>query len=299
MTLDGTTGIVTGASGFFGRAVLRRLPANCTVHAVYRTAEDFPHWAETCAADVRPLRLDLARERLHGRGDWALLLAARVATSTSREDPAGELQAVAGVTANTVAGLRVERLVHVSSGSVYEGLEGELGPHRVPGPRLPYAIAKLAAEHLVAAYADAPYWIIRSFGAFGPGEPRYKLARRLVERFAAGDRTFTLAGDGTNIIDPMYIDELAARLCGLLETPGESRAADLTQGERLSIRRFAELAYAAAHPSPDGGALELRFEGVAHEQMRGWASSDPALWRADLEHLSVAEGLRRYAVSVR
>ena len=299
--LDGSTGVVTGASGFIGRAFVGCLPAGCTVFATYRSDADFPEWAERCAADVRPVRIDLATERLAERVpavDWGMLLAARVATASSWRDPIGELDAVAGVAVNSVRDLKAHRLVLVSSGSVYERLVGELNPGRVLAPRLPYSVAKLASEHLFAAYAEAAHWIVRFFGAFGPGEPPFKLARRLAETFARGERTFLISGDGTNIIDPMYVDEAALRLASVLGVEPENRPVDLTQQERLTVRRFAEIAYHSVHPRPDVAPLVLRFSGAAHEAMLGYACTDSAVWRADVDHLTVAAGFRRYATAL-
>ena len=296
--LAGTTGVITGASGFIGRAVLRHLPAESVVHAAYCSSSDFPEWSERCAADIRPLRIDLSQERLAdqtGAVDWALLLASRVATADSWADPMGELEAVAGVTLRSVIGLQADRVVLMSSGSVYETLEGALGPHRVLAPRLPYSIAKLTAELLFAAHVQAPYWIIRFFGAFGPGEPQFKLARRLTEAFKRGERRFALAGDGTNRIDPIYVEEAAARICALLATKPEGRIVDLSQGEHLTVRAFAQAAYDAVHPTAGDRPLDLAFTGHAHELMLGGARSDPAIWHPGLEHISVSEGFRRYA----
>jgi nucleoside-diphosphate-sugar epimerase len=295
--LDGSTGVVTGASGFIGRTFLAALPPDVRVHAVYHGAEDFPGWAAGCRADVRPLRLDLRREALAdhvGSADWALLLAARVQTARSWDDPIGELEAIAGVTVNGVRGLRTAQVVHLSSGSVYERLEGALSPDRVLAPRLPYSVAKLTAELLLGTYAGARYWNVRFFGAFGPGEPPFKLARRLVDAFARGDTVFTISGDGSNRIDPMYVDVLGEALAALVVAPAESRAVDLCQGEGLTVRRFAEIAYANAHPSPDGRPLVLRTGGEAHEQMRGIAraGAHPAVAGA---RIPIAEGFRRYA----
>lgn len=296
--LDGSVGLVTGASGFIGRAIVNALPKGCRAHATYHSSRDFPEWAESCRADVVPLRLDLSNERLADRVprvDWALLLAARVALATSRHDPVGELKAIAGVAANSVMGLKTELLVHLSSGSVYETLTGQLDPARVLAPRSPYSIAKLAAERLVAAYAEAPYWNVRFFGAFGPGEPQFKLARRLVDTFARGERTFVIRGDGSNYIDPMYITDAAQTLGSMLASPAESRPADLCQGEGLTISQFAELAYQTVHPSPDEEKLVIVREGEAHEQMRGTARSDAMLLRPDAPLLTITEGFRRYA----
>jgi nucleoside-diphosphate-sugar epimerase len=297
--LDGSSGVLTGASGFIGRAVLRSLPAGCRVHAVFNSAHDFPEWASSLSADVVPVQVDLAHGRLAEfvpPVDWALLLAARVATAASVSDPLGELEAIAGVTANSIVGLRAGQVVHLSSGSVYETLTGALGPDRVLSPRLPYSIAKLSAELLFASYVDAPYWNVRFFGAFGPGEPEFKLARRLVEAFARGETRFTIRGDGTNVIDPMYIDDAAVELLAVLTTPGECRVADLTQGEGLTVRQFVEVAYDAVHPAT-GDTLDVVCTGEAHEKMLGRAVTDAA-FAFGRPRTSIAEGFERYAVAL-
>lgn len=298
--LSGSIGVVTGASGFIGRAVLRALPADCTVFAVYNSSRDFAEWAQRRDPRVVPVRIDLARERLGGAvptADWALLMAARVQTAASLSDPVGELGAVGGVTANSIVDLQADQIVHLSSGSVYETLEGALSPERVLAPRLPYSIAKLAAELLFASYIEAPYWTVRFFGAFGPGEPTFKLARRLVDAFASGATRFEISGDGANIIDPMYIDDAALELLSIVATPGERRAADLTQGEGLTVRQFAQTAYEQVHPSPDAQPLEVVCAGEAHEKMRGRATTDSA-FRLGRRRLTIAEGFRRYAESL-
>jgi nucleoside-diphosphate-sugar epimerase len=222
-------------------------------------------------------------------------MAARVATAASARDPAGELLAVGGVTANAIMDLRAEQLVHLSSGSVYETLEGDLSPERVLAPRLPYSIAKLAAELLFASYAEAPYWIVRFFGAFGPGEPEFKLARRALEAFSRGESQFSVRGDGTNVIDPMYIDDAAASLIELLSIAGGGRAGDLTQGEGLTVRQFLEAAYACVAPDPDV-PLTLQFEGTTHEKMLGRARSDPAF--GTVVRRTIAEGFQAYAAAL-
>jgi nucleoside-diphosphate-sugar epimerase len=259
-------------------------------------------WAQSCRAEVVPIQIDLAADRLADRlppVDWALLLAGRVATAASRDDPIGELTAVAGVSANSIMHLRADQLVYMSSGSVYETLTGHLSPTRTLSPRLPYAIAKLAAESLFASYAEAPYWSVRFFGAFGPGEPPFKLARRLVETFARGDSHFIVHGDGSNYIDPLYIKDAAAAIVLLLTTPAQTRTVDLSQGEWLTVRRFVEVAYQNVHPSPDDGELELNFRGEAHEQMRGKALSDPVFSGLGDRRLTIADGFREYARTLR
>jgi nucleoside-diphosphate-sugar epimerase len=298
--LSGTVGVVTGASGFLGRAILRTLPADATVFATYRDSADFLEWTSTLSADVRPVQVDLAHERLPEKVtstdlDWGLSLAARVATAASREDPVGELVHVAGPAVNSVAGLRTRHLVHVSSGSVYETLGGELSPECRLVPRLPYAVAKLAGEFLVASYAETVPWIVRFFGAYGPGEPKFKVTRRMVEAFSRGATTFRLSGDGTNYIDPMHVDDAATALLALCTSEHAPRTIDLCQGEAPTMAAYAELIYQAAHPDPVTSPLRLEFAGPAHEQMRGRASPASADAMVGLERRSLRQGMGEYA----
>jgi len=293
---DETIGVVTGASGFLGSAVLAALPVSATVYATYRNDEAFPERARAFRADVRPLRIDLESQRLTdvlpSEVDWALLLAARVQTVRSREDPVNELSTIGRVAFNSVAGLRARRVVYVSSGSVYETLAGSLGPGCVLAPRLPYSIAKLAAEHLVASACDVPLATIRFFGAYGPGEPAFKLVHRLVEAFAGGATSFSIRGDGTNRIDAMYTED-AARALLALATSAHEGILDLCQGESQSIQEFAEYVYATAAPDPLN-PVALKFESSAHELMLGWADPAPADHLIGLQRRTLRQGLIDY-----
>jgi nucleoside-diphosphate-sugar epimerase len=296
--LEGSLGVITGASGFIGRALVQALPRTAVVYATYLTDDTFPSWVETCAADVRPIRIDLARKRVAdaiGEAvDWAILLAARVELLASRRDPVDELVAVAGPATNAVIGLQARHILHLSSGSVYETLTGRLDPERVLSPRLPYSVAKLSAEFLVSSIAEAPVQTVRFFGAYGPGEPDFKLTRRLVDAFRGGATEFVLSGDGGNRIDPMHVEDAAAFLLDLTASSGEG-ILDLCQGERYTIREYAQVAYEAVHPNPSSKPLSLQFEGEAHEQMRGYADPSRADAIVKKRRRTLREGFRDYA----
>jgi nucleoside-diphosphate-sugar epimerase len=251
-----------------------------------------------CDADVRTIRADLARQRLvdvcDEIFDWSILLAARVALAASREKPVDELVAVAGPAINAVAGLRTHQVVHVSSGSVYETLTGRLSPELRLAPRLPYAVAKLAAEHLVASYSVAPVSTVRFFGAYGPGEPSFKVTRRMVDAFRRGDSAFSITGDGSNRIDPMHVEDAAKSLLRLA-TLADSRVMDLSQGESKTMKEYAHCIYEAVHPDPLGVPLRLRLEGEAHEQMRGMPDPSRADSILKVERRSLLQGMQDYA----
>ena len=50
--------------------------------------------------------------------------------------------------------------------------------------------------------------MVRFFGAYGPYEASHKIYTRLVRAFALESRnTYTIYGDGANLIDAMYVDD--------------------------------------------------------------------------------------------
>lgn len=300
--LGGSTGIVTGASGFIGRAVLRELPPDAEAYAVYSRDNDFPAWADQCWARIHPHRLDLREQRLADAipaTDWALLAAARVEVARSWEEPVAEIRDAAAVTVNSVRDLKAKRIVHVSSGAVYDGLEGRLSPDLQVFPKVPYGIAKLVAERLLDAYAESPWWNVRFFGAFGPGEPEFKLIRRAVEAFASGATSFALRGDGTNRLDPMHVHDAARSLLRVLEAPCENRTVDLCQGESRSIDEFLRVAFAASHPSGGSAKLSIEHDGVTHEKVLGVPDAAETDARFGLRRMTTPEGLAAYGAQVR
>jgi len=298
--LSGTSGVLTGASGFLGKAVLRELPADTKVYATYYSDDRFPTWANTCRAAIEPVRVDLRTTQLEvPKVDWALLLAARVKTEDSLRDPLGALHGIADVTLNSIQLLHSEQIVHLSSGSVYEGLEGELSSARALRPKLPYSIAKLAGELLFESQVRGPYWNLRFFGAYGPGEPRFKVIRRMVESFVSGATSFTLKGEGRNRLDPMYITDAAHALIAFLLEPARSRTVDLCQGESLNIVEFARQAYRIAHPDPEAAPLRLELTGEAHERILGVPSPAEQEAIVAVSRRSIADGLREYGRIVR
>jgi UDP-glucose 4-epimerase len=139
-----------------------------------------------------------------------------------------------------------EHLVYLSSGAVYVGLTGLVGPGSAVAPHLPYAISKMAAELYIRSFAlhrQTPEraTIVRFFGAYGPYEPARKLYTKLVRRFAfERDPHFTVIGDGENYIDAMYVGDAVKALMAVLARPPEEgiRCIDLGLGSGESINQI-------------------------------------------------------------
>lgn len=105
----------------------------------------------------------------------------------------------------------LERLVYASSSSVYG--DAETYPTREtdrPQPLSPYGVTKLAAEHLCSLYAanfGVPTVSLRYFTVYGPGQ-RPDMAFTRFVRAAVLDEVISIYGDGTQVRDFTYIDDV-------------------------------------------------------------------------------------------
>ncbi|SDM58820.1 Nucleoside-diphosphate-sugar epimerase [Cryobacterium flavum] len=213
--------LVTGASGFLGRAVAEHISA--AGHEV-RTFQRRPsgltgvedvHGSITTVADTPYAGLAYAVSGM----DAVVHLAAKVSLAG---DPA-EFEAVnVGGTrtvlqASTDAG--VSRFVYVSSPSVAHAGSSIMGSDSLPASpeqaRGDYARTKARAE-LLALAADAPGFsvvAVRPHLVWGPGDTQ--LIDRIVDRVRRG--RLPLLGHGAALIDTTYVDNAASAIHAALE----------------------------------------------------------------------------------
>jgi UDP-glucose 4-epimerase len=158
-----------------------------------------------------------------------------------------------------------DHVVYLSSGAVYDGLDGAVRPGTPVSPRLPYAISKLASEQYLRFFAErrqtvGSYINVRFFGAYGPYEPARKITTKWLTAIAAGQREFTLRGDGRNLIDFMYVDDAVDGMVALVKARGESATVDFASGAPVSIDEIV-----AAMARALGVSVTVRHEGVTEE----------------------------------
>jgi nucleoside-diphosphate-sugar epimerase len=105
------------------------------------------------------------------------------------------------------------RVVFSSSSSVYGAAERFPTPEdTVPEPISPYAITKLAAEHLARAYERSfglDLVVLRYFNAFGPRQRPDMAFTRIAFALAQG-RPFDLYGDGAQTRGWTYVGDVVA-----------------------------------------------------------------------------------------
>lgn len=240
--------VVTGASGFIGRNVLLRAPRDWDIVAVAHTTPGLEAFV-SChqLSHVRVVRCDLTDAAAvrglaaqAGRADAALYLAANGDPAASAERPRWDLESNTVALVTFLEHCPVDHLVYLSSGAVYDGIVGAVSPATPAAPRLPYAISKLASEQYVRFFSErrhAPrsYVNVRFFGAYGPYEPARKITTRWLLALAAGQRAFTLRGNGENLIDFMYVDDAVDGMLRLVQAAGTSATVDFASGAPISV----------------------------------------------------------------
>ncbi len=125
----------------------------------------------------------------------------------------------------------LSRFVYASSSSVYGDAE-RYPTHEsdLPRPRSPYGVTKLAGEHLCSLYAAAwqvPAVALRYFTVYGPRQ-RPDMAFHRLCRAVLGGSPFPLYGDGSQIRDFTYVDDVVAANLAAVER-------DLPPGVVLNI----------------------------------------------------------------
>ena len=266
--------VVTGASGFLGHNVLLRAPRTWDIVAVACHTPGLEQFvADQRLLHVRTFRGDLRSPEdvarlsaaVQGRADAVLYLAANGDPALSSEHPRFDLEANVTALVTFLEGCAADHLVYMSSGAVYDGLHGAVTPETPVNPVLPYAIAKLACEQYVRFFSErrkslGSYINVRFFGAYGPYEAGRKITTRWLRAMAAGQRDFTIRGDGRNLIDFMYVDDAVDGLLTLLQARGESRTVDFASGAPVSVNDIV-----AAMARVLGVDVTVRHEGTVPE----------------------------------
>jgi dTDP-4-dehydrorhamnose reductase len=249
--------LVTGGSGYLGRALLRGAEPPLVATHLTSPAAGVPG-AEWMRVDVRDAA---AVERAFA----AVRPAAVIHTAYRQEEPdAWDTNVLGAANVARAAAQAGARLVHVSTDLVFDGkAERPYTEEDEPAPATPYGRTKLEGEREVrAAYPEA--LVVRTSLMVGGAEPGRQ--ERLVLAAARGESDIAFFEDERR--SPVLVDDLAA---ALVELAGRRERGLLHVAGPEAVSRY-DLArlIAAAHGLPSG---RLRRGRVAGSGMKRPANS--------------------------
>ena len=273
--------VLTGATGFIGRAVWRRLnQLGADVHASARRMASIEAAMSAHKLSATPLPADLddpgilvaAIARIR---PVILINAAGYGVAPGERDPetAHRIntvlpQRLAETVATTRPGStwRGQAMVHIGSGFEYGSVPGPVLEDTPAHPQNLYAETKLHGTEAVTQIQGktfAPIVVARVFTVYGPGEHPHRLLPSLLR--AAITNTPVDLTAGLQERDFTYVDDVAEGLLRLGATRAAPAVLNLASGRNTSIRRFAEAALKVVHAPPEianFGAIPSRTDEV-------------------------------------
>lgn len=149
----------------------------------------------------------------------------------------------------------IKRLVFASSSSVYGA--AETYPTResdLPAPMSPYGVTKLAAEHLCSLYHrnhGVPTVSLRYFTVYGPRQRPDMATHRLIDS-ALNNTEFVMFGDGSQVRDFTYVDDVVAANVAAAQAPAAVGAViNIGGGDAASMHDVVAAVTVAAGAPPN------------------------------------------------
>jgi UDP-glucose 4-epimerase len=250
--LGGARVLVTGATGFIGSHLCRRLlDDGAEVHALTSTV-----------SSVYPVRLVDIRDRitLHGgnlndsgamdsvveRADPAVVFHlgayTHVGKSWERVDECIQTNIHGSVNLlQALARSNYERFVYTSTSEVYGDVAVPFQEDAVVDPLSPYSVSKYAGERFCRMLHRGRGWpivVVRPFNAYGPAQSPDRVIPEIIVKALRGERLAMTEGHQTREFN--YVDDLADGFVRAATVPGiEGEVFNIGGGEELSMRELA------------------------------------------------------------
>jgi len=277
--LTGRRVLVTGASGFLGSHLCRRLHmAGADVRGVSRvprTDADFIRWSADDLSDLDRVRRLFEAQR----PEIVFHLSGAVTAATALELVEPVFRSLLTSTVNVlVAAAEFGRARVVLAASLEE-------PQEVEGvPASSYAAAKAAAGaygRMFHVLYQVPVILVRPFMTYGPGQPIGKILPHVI--LALLEERAPRLASGRRQVDWIYVDDVIEGMAMAATREGvEGQTLDLGSGRLVTIREAVEAIVGIMKPRvepvfgavPDRPVEITRVADVARvKQLLGWEPS--------------------------
>lgn len=235
--------LITGAAGFIGSALTSALRATGTSVIPVDDLSVASWRPRPEGLQIRDVRT-LSSADLDHAGTVVHLAAHKSVPHSFRPGPFEHNTAVDRHIVSTFTASRARRLLLASSCEVYGQQDGPLAEDRPLRPRSPYAVGKVATEHLADVHRHMlgpgrQIITIRFFNTFGPYEGADAVVPAFLDAAAEGS-PLLIEGDGHQARDLTYIDDALTMLTRVLDHPQVPPALNLGSGEATSVLHLAE-----------------------------------------------------------
>ena len=243
-----SSALVTGATGFLGRALVKQLHTiHCRVTALVRCQDGLDPALDRIIADIRdPAAL---RSALAGRRFDVVFHLAAAGVAPGKREPGlmfATNAAATGALVEICAGIGTRAVVYAGSCSEYAavgGAERTSEDHPLTRDHL-YGVSKIAGGvwgTAIARNCGVTFCWLRLFGIYGPGEAPDRLIPYLAERLAVDEPVDLTPGE--QVRDLTYVDDAtrALLLAGELAVLGKEGPFNLCAGQGVEVRQVANM----------------------------------------------------------
>ena len=293
---------VTGGSGFIaGHAVDQLIDAGHDVLALDIAAEPADPRADHRQVDI--LDLPALQHALAGV-DVVFHIAGMSNVDFAAADPVHTVRLNVDGTGNVLEAARlngVRRVIFASTVWVYDAVDGAGDQRRPLTEDAPFVLSKgghiytstkIAAETLIHSYHQTygvPFTILRYGIPYGPGMREELVLARFVKKALAGE-ALTVAGDGLQFRNYVYIDDLVKAHVLALDDAAENQVIALEGAEQITVLTMAQTVQqlfpgvTIEHiPARSGDFRGRQISNAKAAQLLGWRPTTP-----------FADGVRQY-----